>query len=116
MSLNGIVNSDEDPMEVVRSMRTAADGLVEYIGGEWFVRSGRYITPTITLDESDFAGPISGTTKDDRTVSVNTIKGVIVNKDDAYNVIDVPSFTNSTYVTQDNGIVSTREPRAFIYQ
>ncbi len=107
--LNGIVNSDEDPMEVVRSMRTAADGLVEYIGGEWFVRSGRYITPTITLDESDFAGPISGTTKDDRTVSVNTIKGVIVNKDDAYNVIDVPSFTNSTFVTEDNGVVSTRE-------
>jgi len=107
--LNGIVNSDEDPMEVVRSMRTAADGLVEYIGGEWFVRSGRYITPTITLDESDFAGPISGTTKDDRTVSVNTIKGVIVNKDDAYNVIDVPSFTNSTFVAEDNGVVSTRE-------
>ena len=107
--LNGIVNSDEDPMEVVRSMRTAADGLVEYIGGEWFIRSGRYITPTITLSESDFAGPISGTTKDDRTVSVNTIKGVISNKDDAYNVIDVPSFTNATYVTQDNGIVATRE-------
>lgn len=107
--LNGIVNSDEDPMEVIRSMRTAADGLVEYIGGEWFIRSGRYITPTITLSESDFAGPIAGTTKDDRTVSINTVKGVVVNKWDDYNVIDAPAYSNSTYVDQDNGIVSTRE-------
>lgn len=107
--LNGIVNSDEDPMEVIRSMRTAADGLIEYIGGEWFVRSGRYITPTITLSESDFAGPIAGTTKDDRTVSINTVKGVVVNKWDDYNVIDAPAYSNSTYVDQDNGIVSTRE-------
>lgn len=107
--LNGMVDSHEDPIEVLRKMKTAASGMIEYIGGEWFVRSGRYIAPTVTLSESDFVTGISGTTKDDRTNAVNTVKGVIVDKHDFYNVIDAPSVTNSTFVTQDGGVESVKE-------
>ncbi len=107
--LNGMVDSHEDPIEVLRKMKTAASGMVEYVGGEWIIRSGRYIAPTITLSESDFASGISGTTKDDRTNSVNTIKGVIADKHDYHQVIDVPSVTNSTFVTEDGGLESTKE-------
>lgn len=107
--LNGIVDSHEDPIEVLRKMKTAASGMVEYVGGEWVVRSGRYIAPTVTLNESDFSSGISGTTKDDRTSAVNTVKGVIVDKHDGYQVIDAPSITNSTFVTQDGGIESVKE-------
>ena len=107
--LNGMVDSSEDPIEVVRKMKTAAGGMVEFIGGEWFVRSGRYIVPTITLSEGDFTSGISGTTKDDRTNAVNTVKGVIVDKLDSYNVIDAPSITNATYITEDGGVESVGE-------
>ena len=107
--LNGMVDAGEDPIEVLRKMRTAASGMVEFVGGEWIVRSGRYIAPTITLSESDFAGPISGTTKDDRTSHTNTVKGVIVDKHDSYSVIDAPSITNATFLTEDGGVESVRE-------
>ena len=107
--LNGMVDSHEDPIEVLRKMRTAASGMVEYVGGEWIVRSGRYIAATVTINESDFASGISGTTKDDRTSAVNTVKGVITDKLDSYQVIDAPSVTNATFVTEDGGIESVRE-------
>lgn len=107
--LNGMVDSHEDPIEVLRKMKTAASGMVEYVGGEWIIRSGRYIAPTITLSESDFSSGISGTTKDDRTNAVNTVKGVIVDKLDSYQVIDAPSVTNSTFVTEDGGVESVKE-------
>ncbi len=107
--LNGMVDSHEDPIEVLRKMKTAASGMVEYVGGEWIIRSGRYIAPTVTLNESDFASGISGTTKDDRTSAVNTVRGVIADKLDSYQVIDVPSITNSAFVTEDGGVESVRE-------
>ena len=107
--LDGMVDALEDPIEVLRKMKTAGAGVVEFIGGEWIIRSGRYTTPTVTLSESDFTSGISGTTKDDRSNAVNTVKGVVVDKHDFYNVIDAPSITNSTFVTQDGGIESVKE-------
>ena len=107
--LDGIVDSMEDPIEVLRKMKTAGAGVVEFIGGEWIVRSGRYIAPTVTINEADFSGGISGTSKDDRTNAVNTVRGVVVDKHDGYNVLDAPSITNSAYITEDGGIESVKE-------
>lgn len=107
--LDGIVEADEDPLEVVKEMKGAAAGFIEYIGGSWVITSGRYQAPTITLTESDFAGPITGTSKDDRTRAINGVRGVIANQDDAYNVIDVPPISSAAYVTEDNGVESFRD-------
>jgi hypothetical protein len=90
-------------------MKTAGAGVVEFIGGEWIIRSGRYIVPTVTINEADFSSGISGTTKDDRTNAVNTVRGVVVDKHDGYNVIDAPSVSNSAYVDEDGGIESVKE-------
>lgn len=107
--LDGIIEADEDPLEVVKEMKGAAAGFIEYIGGSWVITSGRYQAPTITLTESDFAGPIAGTSKDDRTRAINGVRGVIANQDDAYNVIDVPPISSAAYVTEDNGVESFRD-------
>ena len=107
--INGVVTSGEDPRTVVNKMKKSMSGFAEYIGGEWVIHAGEWRAPTVTLSESDFAGPISGATKDDRRSAANRVKGVFSNAGDKYNVVEFPAVTNATYLSEDNSVESWRD-------
>jgi len=108
-TLNGAIQSDEDPIAITQKMRTAFAGFIEYIGGKWIIHAGEYRTPTVSLDSTNLAGSVSGATKDDRRASINRIKGVFANRLDGFNVVEFPAVVNATYLAEDNNVKTWRD-------
>ncbi|MFL3658734.1 MAG: ubiquitin-activating E1 FCCH domain-containing protein [Opitutales bacterium] len=107
--INGTIQANEDPQAVLKKLKGAMAGFVEYIGGNWIIHAGSYRTATTTLTEADFASGIAGSTKDDRRSSANRVKGIFADANDKYATVDFPAVTNSTYLTEDKGVEAWRD-------
>lgn len=101
---NGVLFTSSSPDENIGKLLTAMGGLIAYSGGSIIPYAAGYRIPTITLDESDFVGPVNIQTKVSARDRVNSVKGVFVSSKSAWQPTDFPSQSSSTYVTQDNSV------------
>ena len=99
---NGVIDVGETPSKILNDMTSSCIGLVTYSGGKWNIKTGEYVTPTITLTDDDLRDSISVTTRNTRRDSFNAVKGVFVNPDNFYQPTDFPSVTSSTFKSEDN--------------
>jgi hypothetical protein len=106
---NGIFDLTQTPVDIVKYLSGAMAGAVCYLGGKWRLYAGAYRSPSITLTEYDLAGPIQYQSRASARDVVNTIKGTYVSPSNDWQASDFPSVTNSSYVTEDGGVVTWQE-------
>lgn len=108
-TLNGVVDTNRRPGDVLTDMRSAMGGRIVYIGGKWKLRAAAWTGPAITLDESKMRGPISVRTKIPQRERFNAVKGVYVSPLNNGQAADYPAVTNALYQTQDGGFRAYRD-------
>jgi len=101
---NGVLYTSESPDGNIGKLLSAMGGLVAYSGGRIIPYAAGYRIPTVTLNDSDFAGPISVQTKTSARDRVNAVKGVFVSEKSEWQPTDFPPQTSATYLTQDNNV------------
>lgn len=101
-TINGTIDTDEEPLSILQRLLSACAGTLTYQGGQWNLYVGAYRTPTITFNEDVLDGPIRIQTKVGRKEIFNRVKGVYVEPSDLYQPTDFPAITNSTYLSEDN--------------
>jgi hypothetical protein len=99
---NGAFVTDEAPEQVLPRLLTAMAGRIAYIAGQWKIYAGAYVTPTLTLDQNDLAGPIKIIPKLSKRDLFNRVRGVYIDPNRLYQETDFPPITKSTYLSQDN--------------
>lgn len=98
---NGTVESDKTPKDIIGRLLTSCAGNVIFSGGFWSILAGYYRTPTITLTDDDFTGPVKLIGRASRRESFNAVKGVYVSPDYNWEASDGPPVRNGTYEVED---------------
>lgn len=106
---NGVIVTSASPDENIGKLLSSMGGLVAYTGGRIVPYASAYRTPTVTLTEKHFVGPINVQTKTSARDRVNSVKGVYISETNNWQVTDFPTISSATYVTQDNNTVFFRD-------
>lgn len=104
---NGNFVTSFAPSQVLSDLLTSMGGLLWYSQGKWRIKAAKYVTPTISLDESDLRSGISLSTRHSRRSNFNTVKGTFKGAESDWQESDYPSVTNSAYLAADNNLVNT---------
>jgi len=99
---NGIVFSNVEPMTAIDEITGSMLGILSYSNGKFLLAGGKYIAPSITLDEDDFRGGITIQTKQSRRNLFNTVKGIFTSPESNWQPSDYPMVTSTTFVSEDN--------------
>lgn len=102
-TINGVADTGEQPGENVARMIAAMAGRLVYVGGEWNIHAGAYQAPSVTLTESDFAGPVEVTTRLSSDEIFNGVKGVFASPANNWQPADFPVVKSDTYMAEDGG-------------
>jgi len=99
---NGIIYSNVEPMTAIDEITGSMLGILSYSNGKFILAGGKFIAPSITLDEDDFRGGITIQTKQSRRNLFNTVKGIFTSPESNWQPSDYPMVTSSTFVSEDN--------------
>jgi len=99
---NGIIYSNVEPMTAIDEITGSMLGILSYSNGKFLLAGGKYIAPSITLDEDDFRGGITIQTKQSRRNLFNTVKGIFTSPESNWQPSDYPMVTSTTFVSEDN--------------
>jgi len=100
---NGIIYSNVEPMTAIDEITGSMLGILSYSNGKFILAGGKFVSPSITLDEDDFRGGITIQTKQSRRNLFNTVKGIFTSPESNWQPSDYPMVTSSTFVSEDNG-------------
>ena len=100
-TLNGVVDTANTVGDNIEQMLGAMVGRLLYVGGKFEIHAGKYVAPTITIDESMVVGEISVQTKQSRRNAYNAVKGVFLSEDDNYVLADYPAQISSSFAISD---------------
>ena len=98
---NGVVNTNDTPENIIKALLSAMGGTLTYSNGQFFVKAGAFISPSDTLTDDDFAGPISIVTKPSRRNNFNAVKGQWIAEETNWQLADYPSITSATFEAED---------------
>tara|TARA_R110000803_G_scaffold55601_5_gene112559 strand:+ start:859 stop:3774 length:2916 start_codon:yes stop_codon:yes gene_type:complete len=98
---HGIAYSDIAPMEIIDDILTSCVGTLSYSNGKFTVSGGQYVSPSLTLNQSDFVGGINLIAKQSRKDVFNTVKGLFTSDETNWMPTDYPMVTSSTFVEGD---------------
>ena len=98
---HGIAYSDIAPMEIIDDILTSCVGTLSYTNGKFKITGGQYVSPSLTLNQSDFIGGINLVAKQSRKDMFNTVKGLFTSDESNWMPTDYPMVTSSTFVEGD---------------
>ena len=93
--------------EVMNDINLSMDGLVWYSQGKWKVKPGHYTPPIATFGEDDMRSSLKIVTRKSRRDNFNTVTGLFKGPGTNYTPTDYPAVENATFLSEDNGIVSS---------
>ena len=102
-TLNGTFESNSTPKQTLENLLTSMAGIVTYTNGNFKIKAGKYVAPTVTLDENDIRGAIGLQTNRSKRDNFNAVKGLFVSPSNNYISADYPAFTSTTFQTEDGG-------------
>ncbi len=100
-TMDGVIDTGNSIKANIENMTGAMIGRLVYSGGKFELHAGKYVAPTVTIDESMIIGEISVQTKQSRRNAYNGVKGVFLSETDNYILADYPAQISSTYAAQD---------------
>ena len=100
-TMDGVIDTGNSLKANIENMTGAMIGRLVYSGGKFELHAGKYVAPTVTIDESMIIGEISVQTKQSRRNAYNGVKGVFLSETDNYILADYPAQISSTYAAQD---------------
>jgi len=100
-TMDGVVDTANSIKSNIENMVGAMIGRLVYSGGKFEIHAGKYVAPTVNIDESMMIGEISVQTKQSRRNAYNGVKGVFLSEEDNYILADYPAQISSTYAAQD---------------
>ena len=98
---NGVVNTNDTPENIIKALLSAMGGILTYSNGQFFVKAGAFISPSDTLTDDDFAGPIQIVTKPSRRENFNAVKGQWIAEETNWQLADYPPVTSATFEAED---------------
>lgn len=103
---NGAFTTDVAPVDILETLLTSCAGTLWYSQGKWRMKAGKYIAPTLSLDENDFIGPISVHTRHSMRDNFNGVRGTYKGEDNEWVFSDYPPYQDPAAVTEDGGLES----------
>ena len=100
-TLDGVVDTESTPKDIIQQMLTSLAGTLTYSGGEFFLKGGAYTSSSGTITNDDITGPLSIQTRRPRRELFNAVKGVFSSVDDNYILADYPPVISSAYALED---------------
>ena len=98
---NGVIPLDVQPMNAIDQLAGSMLAALSYSNGKFNLSGGKYVSPTITLDEDDLRGGLTILTKQSRRDLFNTAKGVFTSPESNWQPTDYPMVTSSTFTEAD---------------
>lgn len=98
---NGTWTADSPPRQAMEDMLSTMGGACVYAQGDYRVFGGAYVSPTVTLTESDLRGPVSYVPKPPRSDLFNAVKAIYVDPFLAGQPTDAPLVQSSSFKTAD---------------
>lgn len=99
-----IIESTDNPADVIRSLLSAMAGVLTYTGGKFEIHAGASTASSITFTVDDFGdGAVQIVTRRQRSQLFNRCKASYVDPDKGYKPTTSPAVTSATYLAQDNG-------------
>lgn len=109
---NGTISTEDDRLENLATLLSAMVGTASRSGGEWLIRAGAYVAPTLDLDEDDLAdGNIEVGPALPKRELFNAVRGLFVDPAQNHAVVDFPPYASSVYAADDGGEVLYRDIR-----
>lgn len=102
-TLNGTFQTNGAPKKIIENMLTSCGGILTYTNGKFRLLVAEYRSPSITLTQDDFHGPIQLAATQSQQENYNSIKGVYSPESNGFVATDYPPITSSTFVSEDNG-------------
>lgn len=100
---NGVVASDNNPVQILTDILTSMAGRAVYSGGVWRLFAAVWNAPTVGYGIDDMREGLTVQTKQGRRERFNAVKGTYVTSFNLGQPSDYPAVTNAVYTTQDNG-------------
>ncbi|WP_320176618.1 phage tail protein [Roseovarius pacificus] len=100
---NGAFLTSVQPFDLLSNLITSFAGWVWYAQGQWRMKAGHYVAPTMTLTEHDLRSPLAVRTRHSRRDNFNTVRGTFSGPESAWQVTDYPPVSNAAYIAADGG-------------
>ena len=102
-TINGTINSANSPKQILENLLTSCGGIVTYQNGKFSLKAGKYVSPSLTLTESQITSAYSLQTRRSRRDNYNSVKGLFTPPDTNYIPTDYPAYSSSTFIAEDGG-------------
>ena len=107
---NGAWLTSQVPVDLLNQLMATCAGMLWYAQGEWRIKAGKYVAPTITLTEDDLRGNLSISTRHSRRANFNKVRGTFKGPASNYHFTDYPTVESTlplsnpdNFVTVDGG-------------
>lgn len=101
---NGAFTTASTPADILSDLLSSMGGLLSYSQGKWRIKAAKYVTPTLSFDESDLRSGISLSTRHSRRSNFNGVKGTFKGPSTDYQPADYPAITPPEFLQADNNL------------
>ena len=105
-TMNGIINADQTPGDILQQMMTCCTGTTFWGQGDWQLKVGYYTPPVRTFTVDDLRGPIQLQTRQSMGSIFNSVVGTFNDASQGYITVDYPKLTSGVFLAEDNGVDS----------
>ena len=99
---NGAFQLSKSPKVIIENFLTTLGGFLIYSNGEFKIIPSSYISPTVTLNESNLRSGISINSRVSKKELFNAVKGLYSEPANDFQPQNYPILTNSSFESEDN--------------
>jgi len=99
---NGSFQLSQSPKVIIENFLTTLGGFLIYSNGEFKIIPSAYLSPTVSLNESNLRSGISINSRVSKKELFNAVKGLYSEPANDFQPQNYPILTNSTFESEDN--------------